>query len=120
VETAVAWVNHAFALLTDDELSINAAHNKLKHGLAVSARGDVRIEFTTTPPNPDGTIPLSAFGDGKSVPHSALHAPQVGEAAHAAKATGARSLLRCGAPLQVLGNPKGTGLRPVPFVILSG
>ncbi|MCL3776629.1 MULTISPECIES: hypothetical protein [unclassified Actinomyces] len=67
-ESAVAWVNHAVWLLTSDELSINAAHNKLKHGLATSARGDVRTELITTPPNEDGTIPTSAFGEGKSTP----------------------------------------------------
>lgn len=67
-ETAAAWVNHASSLLTGDELSVNAAHNKVKHGLAVSTRGDVRIEFITTPPDDVGRIPLSAFGEGKSVP----------------------------------------------------
>lgn len=67
-ETAVAWVNHASSLLTGDELSVNAAHNKVKHGLAVSARGDVRIEFITTPPDDLGQIPVSAFGEGKSLP----------------------------------------------------
>lgn len=67
-ETAVAWVNHASALLTGDELSVNAAHNKVKHGLAVSARGDVRIELMTTPPDELGQIPVSAFGAGKSMP----------------------------------------------------
>lgn len=66
--TAVAWVNHASSLLTGDELSVNAAHNKVKHGLAVSARGDVRIEFTTTPPDELGRIPVSVFGEGKSIP----------------------------------------------------
>lgn len=67
-ETAVAWVNHASSLLTGDELSVNAAHNKVKHGLAVRARGDVRIELITTPPDELGQIPVSAFGEGKSVP----------------------------------------------------
>ncbi|WP_434513229.1 hypothetical protein ABUV18_03061 (plasmid) [Clavibacter nebraskensis] len=67
-DTAVAWVNHASSLLTGDELSVNAAHNKVKHGLAVSARGDVRIEVVTTPPDELGQIPVSAFGEGKSMP----------------------------------------------------
>lgn len=67
-DTAVAWMNHASALLTDNELSVNAAHNKVKHGLAVSARGDVRIELLATPPNDLGEIPVSAFGEGRSVP----------------------------------------------------
>lgn len=61
-------MNHASSLLTGDELSVNAAHNKVKHGLAVSARGDVRVEFITTPPDDLGQIPLSAFNQGKSVP----------------------------------------------------
>ncbi|KYJ97535.1 hypothetical protein AUV07_15010 [Microbacterium sp. CH1] len=67
-DTAIAWLNHAAFLLSDNELSVNAANNKVKHGLAVSARGDVRIEFVTTPPDADGNIPASAFGEGKSVP----------------------------------------------------
>lgn len=67
-DTAVAWVNHASSLLTGDELSVNAAHNKVKHGLAVSAREDVRIELLTTAPDDLGRIPLSAFEDGKSMP----------------------------------------------------
>lgn len=55
-------------ILTSDKLSINAAHNKLKHGLATSACRDVHIELITTPPNEDRTIPTSAFGEGKSIP----------------------------------------------------
>ncbi len=66
-DTALAWRKHAEQLLTDDELSVNAANNKLKHGLATSARDDVRIDFINTPPTSDGTIPLSAFGEGNSV-----------------------------------------------------
>lgn len=69
-ETALAWTNHAIRLLTDPELSVNAANNKVKHGLAVSVRGDVRIEFIAQGPNDDGTIPLSAFGEGESLPSS--------------------------------------------------
>jgi hypothetical protein len=66
--TAVAWYNHAVNLLTNDELSTNSANNKAKHGLAISTRDDVRIEFTTTPPSASGEIPLSAFGEGNSIP----------------------------------------------------
>jgi hypothetical protein len=67
-DTAVAWINHAVELLTGNELSLNAAHNKLKHGLAVATRDDIRVELTTTPPDEDGNIPVSAFGEGKSLP----------------------------------------------------
>jgi len=55
------WVDRAMRLLVSDGLDHNAGNNKLKHGFAVRARDNLRIEFTTTPPNPDGTMPLSAF-----------------------------------------------------------
>jgi hypothetical protein len=66
--TALEWVEHAQYLLTDEELSVNAGHNKFKHGLAVSSRDDVRVELTTERPNERGEVPLSAFGAGKSLP----------------------------------------------------
>lgn len=68
VQVAVAWTNHALELLTSDDLSVNSGYNKVKHGLSVSARDDVRVELITAPTRTDGTIPLSAFGDGVSVP----------------------------------------------------
>ena len=44
---------------------LNSAHNKVQHGLAVRARSDLRVTFNSTPPNADGTVPLSALsGDG--------------------------------------------------------
>ena len=66
--TALAWINHATHLLLYDELSINGAYNKLKHGIAVTTRDDVRVELITTPPDEDGSVPLSAFGEGRSIP----------------------------------------------------
>jgi hypothetical protein len=42
-----------------------AANNKVKHGLAVRARSDMRVTFVSQQPNDDGSVPLSAFtGDG--------------------------------------------------------
>ena len=65
---AWAWVLRAAQLLTDNELTVNAAHNKLKHGLAIRTRDDVRLELMTGPgPGEDGEIPLSSFGPGKSI-----------------------------------------------------
>lgn len=62
LEVAVAWTNHAIGLLTRDELAVNTGFNKVKHGLSVSTRDDVRVEIMTAPALPeDGTIPLSAF-----------------------------------------------------------
>lgn len=56
-----SWLQHAMNLLTRDDVNVNAAHNKIKHGLAIRARNDLRVTFTTTPPNPDGTVPLSSL-----------------------------------------------------------
>jgi len=67
-QIAQDWLNHAIRLLRNDELSSQAANNKLKHGLAVSARGDRRVEFILAPIADPTRIPVSAFGPGKSVP----------------------------------------------------
>lgn len=55
------WLSHAMNLLVRTDININAAHNKVKHGLAIRARDDLRLTFTTQGPNPDGTVPLSAL-----------------------------------------------------------
>lgn len=55
------WLNFAIALLVGHELQLNAAHNKVKHGLSVRARDDLKVTFTTTSPNADGTIPVGAL-----------------------------------------------------------
>lgn len=55
-----SWLKYATDLLVGRQSYLNAAHNKVKHGLAARSRNDLRITFTTTPPNADGTLPLSA------------------------------------------------------------
>lgn len=60
------WLHHAMALLVRSDLNINAANNKVKHGLAIRARNDLRLTVTTQPPNPDGTIPLSSLTGDQS------------------------------------------------------
>lgn len=55
------WLRFAIDLLAGHELQLNAAHNKVKHGLAVHARDDLRVSFVTSPPNADGTIPVGAL-----------------------------------------------------------
>ncbi|MDQ1106621.1 hypothetical protein [Nocardioides zeae] len=57
----LAWLEHAANLMSPAEIDLHAAHNKVKHGLAVRARSDMRVSFVTTPPRADGTVPLSAF-----------------------------------------------------------
>ena len=55
------WLTHAMSLLVRGDININAAHNKLKHGLAVRARDDVLATVTTQAPTPDGGVPLSSL-----------------------------------------------------------
>jgi hypothetical protein len=55
------WLQFATDLLEGHELQLNAAHNKVKHGLSVRARDDLKVSFVTTPPSADGTIPVGAL-----------------------------------------------------------
>ncbi|MFC0582737.1 hypothetical protein [Micrococcoides hystricis] len=55
------WLEFAIDLLVGHELQLNAAHNKVKHGLSVRARDDLKVSFVTTPPSPDGTIPVGVL-----------------------------------------------------------
>lgn len=57
----VEWLGHAAGLLSPAAIDLQAGYNKVKHGLAVRARSDMRVTFVTTPPNADGSIPLGAF-----------------------------------------------------------
>jgi hypothetical protein len=57
------WLEHAESLLVRDDIHLAAANNKVKHGLAVRARNDVRIEFL-----PADVVPV----EGDSMPLSAL------------------------------------------------
>lgn len=56
-----SWFQFSIDLLMGHELQLNAAHNKVKHGLSVRARDDLKVSFTTVPPRSDGTMPLSAL-----------------------------------------------------------
>ena len=62
------WLQFAIDLLTAHELRLDAAHNKVKHGLAVRAHDDLALWVTTTPPNADGTYPVSALSGPAAVP----------------------------------------------------
>ncbi|WP_259362800.1 hypothetical protein [Paenarthrobacter ureafaciens] len=55
------WLQFSIDLLVGHELQLNAAHNKVKHGLSVRARDDLKVTFASTPPAADGTIPVSAL-----------------------------------------------------------
>lgn len=62
-----AWVQRAQQLLVSDGLDANVGNNKIKHGFAVRPRDDLRVSFVRTPPNVDGSIPLSAFDDAVDI-----------------------------------------------------
>jgi hypothetical protein len=57
----VEWLGYAAGLLSPAEIDLQAGHNKVKHGLAVRTRSDMRVTFLTTPPNADGSVPLSSL-----------------------------------------------------------
>lgn len=57
----VDWLQFAIDLLVGHELQLNAAHNKVKHGLSVRARDDLKVSFATAPPGADGTISVGAL-----------------------------------------------------------
>lgn len=67
LEVMATWLQHAMYLLVRDDIDINAAHNKVKHGLAVRSRDDNLVTFTTEPPNSDGTFSLSALTGDNAV-----------------------------------------------------
>ena len=65
VNVYVGWLVYAVDLLGPAQVDVQAANNKVKHGLAVRARSDMRVAFASQQPNDDGSVPLSAFtGDG--------------------------------------------------------
>jgi hypothetical protein len=59
VEAMGNWLLHAMRLLDRSDIDITAAHNKIKHGLAVRSRGDLRIDFITAPIEDVRKIPAS-------------------------------------------------------------
>lgn len=63
----VAWLSFAMGLLGPAQIDLQAANNKVKHGLAVRARSDKRVTFVTQRPDADGSVPLSAFIDDGAV-----------------------------------------------------
>ncbi len=60
--TAMLWIGRAMDVIAGETIDANAGNNKLKHGLSVRARDDVRATLIATGPNADGkTLNLSAF-----------------------------------------------------------
>lgn len=83
-----AWLEFAISLLASHDRQLDAAHNKIKHGLAVRTRDDLLLAFTTVPPNKDGTIPLSGTTGPNVI--NILDRPVIEVLAQAPKANGHR------------------------------
>lgn len=62
-----AWLAHAAYLLTQRQLDVNAAANKAKHGHAIRPRNNERWALSTTPPDENGDVPLSALTGESSI-----------------------------------------------------
>jgi hypothetical protein len=67
VQLMAEWLLHSMRLLDREDIDINAGHNKLKHGLAIRSRDDLRVTLITQPLNPDGTVPLSALTSTETI-----------------------------------------------------
>lgn len=61
------WLEHAVRLLAPGEFDLTTAHNKVKHGLVVRGRADLRTALSLVGPGENGDVPLSAFDPDKSV-----------------------------------------------------
>ena len=68
VNVAAQWTHYAMDLLTRDDLNLNAAHNKVKHGLAVRAQNNELISFTTREPAETGRVRLSELTGEDVIP----------------------------------------------------
>lgn len=61
ISVFVAWLNFARSLLSPAQIDLQAANNKIKHGLAVRSRSDMRVTFSTRAPDEDGSVPLETL-----------------------------------------------------------
>jgi hypothetical protein len=61
------WLAYAAELLSPAEIDLQAGHNKVKHGLAVRARSDMRVMFLTAPLDVGAPVPLSAVNGAVDV-----------------------------------------------------
>jgi hypothetical protein len=59
----VAWINYAIMMFIQENPDLDAAHNKFKHGMGLRPYDDVLSTLISTPPTPDGGVPLSALTD---------------------------------------------------------
>lgn len=63
----VQWMNLAITLFAQRDPDLNAAHNKFKHGMGLRPQDDVLSVLMGTPPNDDGTVPLSSITGDRAI-----------------------------------------------------
>ncbi len=61
LQNASEWLQRAAELVSSGDISLNAASNKLKHGVAVRPEDRLRVTFTTQPPDEEGNVYLSSL-----------------------------------------------------------
>lgn len=61
VQNAIAWIHRAWDLVLPGHLDVNAAHNKIKHGVSARAEDSLRVTVTSEPPSAGGEVKLSAL-----------------------------------------------------------
>ncbi len=67
VNVFLAWLSYAVALLSPAPIDLHGAHNKVKHGLAVRPRADMRVELITGPLDDPSAIPVSRFNSVNTI-----------------------------------------------------
>ena len=61
VLNARRWIARAIHLVSSGQLDLNAANNKIKHGITARPEDKMRVTLMTQPPNDDGSVRLSAL-----------------------------------------------------------
>lgn len=59
VSAALDWIVRASEIVMTGHIDLNAANNKIKHGITARPEDKLRLTIATKPPNADGSIPLS-------------------------------------------------------------
>lgn len=67
LDVLTQWLAHAAYLLTQRQLDVNSANNKAKHGHAIHPRNESRWALSTTRPDENGNVPLSALNGDSSI-----------------------------------------------------
>ncbi len=61
VQNALHWVVRAAELVSSGQIDLNAANNKIKHGITARPEDRLRLTLTTHAPDEHGNVPLSAL-----------------------------------------------------------